>query len=199
MKCPLRYCQKYFFPIVLRFCWGGGCLCSPRAMFFSRYSVLSVLAYSLFSAGAERDVVVGVGPWQRKQGAAVEQEHLGVRGERERELSSSLLLAREQTRLCCWLCHADSCAGWDCVSRVLLVVFLWCCLPKHPFLFKIGHSLHVYTTIHFLQQFNVLTTAERQVELVICLKKSNTKQPPQCFFGHNRKWDKRNSLSSTVK
>nr|XP_038023026.1 AP2-associated protein kinase 1 isoform X26 [Anas platyrhynchos] len=61
--------------------------------------------------GAERDVVVGVGPWQRKQGAAVEQEHLGVRGERERELSSSLLLAREQTRLCCWLCHADSCAG----------------------------------------------------------------------------------------
>lgn len=51
-------------------------------MFFSRYSVLSVLAYSLFSAGAERDVLVGVGPWQRKQGAAVEQEHLGVRGER---------------------------------------------------------------------------------------------------------------------
>lgn len=46
--------------------------------------MLSGLAYSLFSAGAERAEVVGVGPWQSKQGAAVEQEHCGVRAERER-------------------------------------------------------------------------------------------------------------------
>lgn len=111
---PSEILPKIFLSNCFEVLLGGGCLCSPRAMFFSRYSVLSVLAYSLFSAGAERDVVVGVGPWQRKQGAAVEQEHLGVRGERKR--AQLLPAAGQRTNPpvllavpCCFMCRLRLC------------------------------------------------------------------------------------------
>lgn len=122
-KCPLRYCQKYSFPVVWGLVgWFGvrqGCLLLaliPDKCRSPRYSVLSaVLAYPLLSAEEERDEVVGVGPWQQsKQGEVVEQQHWGVRAEKEK-FCSSLFLDGGQTPPYCGLCCPDSCAGWALV------------------------------------------------------------------------------------